>query len=136
MKNHEREMERCQLFLPIGMHCSRRIKMSGFLILAMFLILPKYQHVISYKPVVIIHGILDTAASLDDLKSFIEKAHPGTNVTVIKLYEEAESILTPMWDQIKGVSGVLENIMAQSKNGIHLIGFSQGIEFHHKRRKH
>lgn len=100
----------------------------------MFLILPKYQQVISYKPVVIIHGILDTAASLDDLKSFIEKAHPGTNVTVIKLYEEVESISTPMWDQIQGVSEVLENIMAQSQSGIHLIGFSQGIEFHQKRK--
>jgi palmitoyl-protein thioesterase len=64
---------------------------------------------------------------MNDLKLMIEKAHPSTNVTVIKLYPEVESIFTPMWDQINGVSEVLEEIMAQSKDGIHLIGFSQGI---------
>ena len=106
--------------------------MSWLLILA--ILLSQYQRVLSYKPVVIIHGILDKASSLNDLKSFIEKAHPGTNVTVIKLYPDVESILTPMWDQIQGVSKVLKSIMAQSKNGIHLIGFSQGIKFHLKRK--
>jgi palmitoyl-protein thioesterase len=100
--------------------------MSKFFVLALLLFAQHHQ-VLSYKPVVIIHGILDTAASMNDLKLMIEKAHPSTNVTVIKLYPEVESIFTPMWDQINGVSEVLEEIMAQSKDGIHLIGFSQGI---------
>lgn len=99
--------------------------MSRFLVLAL-LSFAQHRQVRSYKPVVIIHGILDTAASLNDLKSMIEKAHTGTNVTVVKLYPEVESIFVPMWDQIDGVSDVLEKIMAQSKDGIHLIGFSQG----------
>ena len=100
--------------------------MCKFLVLALLILLGMLHQVYSYKPVVIIHGILDTAASLNDLKSMIEEAHPMTNVTVIKLYPEVESILTPMWVQIDGVSKVLKEIMVQSKDGIHLIGFSQG----------
>ena len=84
-------------------------------------------YVQSYKPVVIIHGILDTAASMDDLKAMIEKAHPGSNVTVIKLFPDLESIDTPMWTQMRGFEEVVKNVMQSSKDGIHLIGFSQGI---------
>lgn len=99
---------------------------SNFFILALaFLVQLPDAH--CYKPVVIIHGILDTAESLHDLKSLIEEAHPSTNVTVIKLYPDAQSVLTPMWEQVHGVSIVLEEIMMHCKDGIHLIGFSQGI---------
>ncbi|XP_028391298.1 lysosomal thioesterase PPT2-like isoform X1 [Dendronephthya gigantea] len=98
--------------------------MSKWLVLV--LLFAQYCEVRSYKPVVIIHGILDTAESLNDLKSMIEKAHPGTNVTVIKLYPEIQSLSTPMWVQVNGVSKVLKEIMAKSKDGVHLIGFSQG----------
>jgi hypothetical protein len=104
--------------------------MSKFLFPALFILFAGHHQVYSYKPVVIIHGILDTAASLNDLKSMIEKAHPSTNVTVIKLYPETKSIFTPMWEQVDGVSKILKKIMAESENGIHLIGFSQGIKFH------
>ncbi|XP_028391299.1 lysosomal thioesterase PPT2-like isoform X2 [Dendronephthya gigantea] len=97
--------------------------MSKWLVLV--LLFAQYCEVRSYKPVVIIHGILDTAESLNDLKSMIEKAHPGTNVTVIKLYPEIQSLSTPMWVQVNGVSKVLKEIMAKSKDGVHLIGFSQ-----------
>ena len=101
--------------------------MARFLVLFISLVFTRYSKVFSYKPVVIIHGILDTAASLNDLKTFIENSHPSTNVTVIKLYAEVKSVLTPMWEQVDGVSKVLKQIMAESKDGIHLIGFSQGI---------
>lgn len=86
-----------------------------------------YYEVWSYKPVVIIHGILDTAASMDDLKLMITQAHPETNVTVFSLYEEIRSIDTPMWTQVNGFKKALEKVMAESKDGIHLIGYSQGF---------
>ncbi|XP_046850024.1 lysosomal thioesterase PPT2-A-like [Xenia sp. Carnegie-2017] len=85
-----------------------------------------YYEVWSYKPVVIIHGILDTAASMDDLKLMIKQAHPETNVTVFSLYDEISSIDTPMWTQVNGFKEALEKVMAESKDGIHLIGYSQG----------
>lgn len=102
--------------------------MSKWLVL--MILFAQNGEVRSYKPVVIIHGILDTAESMNDLKSMIEKAHPGTNVTVIKLYPEIRSLLIPMWVQIDGVSKVLKKIMAKAQDGVHLIGFSQGITFH------
>ena len=102
--------------------------MCKFLVLTLFMLSAVHHQVYSYKPVVMIHGILDNASSLNDLKSMIEKAHPGTNVTLLNLFPEVESIITPMWKQIDEVSEVLKEIMAQSKDGIHLIGHSQGIK--------
>lgn len=96
--------------------------MNYLVLLVLFL-----QHYVeSYKPVVIIHGILDDAVNMDDAKVIIENAHPGTNVTIVKLFAKLESIYTPMWKQMSGVADVLENVMRSSKDGIHLIGYSQG----------
>ena len=80
----------------------------------------------AYKPVVILHGIFDNAASMGDLKSMIVTAHPGTNVTVINLFNDIKSITTPMSEQTKVVAEAVKKIMDSSKDGIHLIGYSQG----------
>ena len=103
--------------------------MCNVLVVVVLAVFAQHHYVWSYKPVVIIHGILDTAASLNDLKSMIHDTHSGTNVTIIKLYPDVKSISTPLWEQVNGVKKVLEGIMAESKQGIHLIGFSQGITF-------
>lgn len=79
----------------------------------------------SYKPVVLIHGVMDNGKSLDDLKGMIQKAHPGTNVTSINLFSEGAS-LAPLWPQVQSFGEALKEIMAEAKDGIHLICFSQG----------
>ncbi|GAB6021899.1 holo-[acyl-carrier-protein] synthase [Chamberlinius hualienensis] len=77
----------------------------------------------SYKPVVIIHGILDKVHSLDQLSNFIEKYHPGTNVTIVDGYHGWKSIL-PLWHQVHTFGEVIANISKESR--LHVIGYSQG----------
>lgn len=79
----------------------------------------------SYKPVVIIHGIFDNYKSMFDLRDFIVAAHPGTNVTLIDMYSDADSIAN-MWDQVHGFGKAVRQVMNEAEDGIHLIGFSQG----------
>jgi len=76
-----------------------------------------------YKPVVIVHGVLDKIHSLDALSNFIDKYHPGTNVTVVNAYHGWKSIL-PLWTQVHTFGEIIANI---SESGpLHVIGYSQG----------
>lgn len=79
-----------------------------------------------YKPVIIIHGILDHAFDLNDLANFIRTSHPGTNVTLIDIFDEFKSF-KPLWEQIEGFTEKARPVMQQASDGVHVIGFSQGI---------
>lgn len=92
---------------------------------AVLLNLSVFQYVASYKPVVIIHGVLDVASSMDFLASYIRKAHPGTEVHVLAAYDGYES-LRPLWQQVQKFGQLLSAIMNKSSDGIHLVGYSQG----------
>lgn len=72
------------------------------------------------------HGILDHASDMEDLASFITEAHPGTNITLIKLFEEVESF-KPLWMQVSAMTEKIRPVMQEAENGVHIIGFSQGI---------
>jgi len=78
-----------------------------------------------YKPVVIIHGILDPSYSLDFFSSIIRKNHPGTKVIVIHQFNGLFS-LAPMWEQVDAFRKEVEDIAAKHPEGIHLVGISQG----------
>ncbi|XP_074614482.1 lysosomal thioesterase PPT2-A-like [Acropora palmata] len=78
-----------------------------------------------YKPVIIVHGILDHASDMEDLASFITQAHPGTNITLVKLFQELESF-TPLWRQVSAITATIRPVMQNAKDGVHIIGFSQG----------
>ena len=82
--------------------------------------------VFGYKPVVLVHGVLSEASHLEDMQRMIEQAHPGTNVTLVKLYPQIESFV-PLQKQISFWRLKLEPIMADAPEGIHLICHSQGI---------
>ena len=79
----------------------------------------------AYKPVVLVHGIMDNAESMEGMKQFIVEAHPGTNVTLVNLFSDLLS-LTDMWDQVAGFGDTIRDVMANSPDGIHLLCFSQG----------
>ena len=97
--------------------------MANFLFGLLFLFVSKS---FCYKPVIIVHGILDHASDMEDLASFITNAHPGTNVTLVKLYEELQSF-APLWKQVTDMTEVIRSVMQDAKDGVHIIGFSQGI---------
>lgn len=79
-----------------------------------------------FKPVIIVHGILDHASDMEDLASLITQAHPGTNITLISLFEEVDSF-KPLWMQVPAMREKIRPVMQEAKDGVHIIGFSQGI---------
>ncbi|XP_055349180.1 lysosomal thioesterase PPT2-A-like [Paramacrobiotus metropolitanus] len=78
-----------------------------------------------YRPVVIVHGILDHALELIHLQLNIQKAHPGTDVYLIPLYQYIKSAW-PMWTQVTGFGDYIRNVSDAHPDGIILIGYSQG----------
>uniref|UniRef100_A0AAX7T5J8 palmitoyl-CoA hydrolase n=1 Tax=Astatotilapia calliptera TaxID=8154 RepID=A0AAX7T5J8_ASTCA len=79
----------------------------------------------SYKPVIIVHGIFDGPQQFQNLSRFIKKVHPGTEVTVIDLYDDLLS-LQPLWKQVPDFRQSFNSIMKNAPDGVHLLCFSQG----------
>nr|XP_057909934.1 lysosomal thioesterase PPT2-A-like [Doryrhamphus excisus] len=78
-----------------------------------------------YRPVIIVHGIFDGPKQFQTLALFISKVHPGTEVTVVDVYKNMGSI-QPLWKQVEGFRKVIEPVMRQTRDGVHLLCFSQG----------
>ncbi|XP_076006676.1 lysosomal thioesterase PPT2-A-like [Genypterus blacodes] len=91
----------------------------------LLLLLLTVIHTGAYKPVVIVHGIFDGPKQFQTLSRFISKLHPGTEVSVIDLYNNLAS-LQPMWKQVNGFKKAIYPIMQKAPEGIHLLCFSQG----------
>ncbi|RVE68314.1 hypothetical protein OJAV_G00090770 [Oryzias javanicus] len=80
----------------------------------------------AYKHVLIVHGILSGPETLQrTLSGFIKRAHPGTKVTVIDLFNHRDST-KPLWKQVHGFGRVIQRIARRSPEGVHLLCFSQG----------
>ncbi|XP_059571247.1 lysosomal thioesterase PPT2 isoform X2 [Alligator mississippiensis] len=79
----------------------------------------------AYKPVIVVHGLFDSPADFQHLLGFINETHPGTNVTVVDLFDHSES-LRPLWLQVEGFRRAIAPIMANAADGVHLLCYSQG----------
>ncbi|XP_068779931.1 lysosomal thioesterase PPT2 [Struthio camelus] len=79
----------------------------------------------SYRPVIVVHGLFDSPADFRHLLAFINETHPGTNVTVVDLFDRGES-LKPLWVQVEGFRRAVTPIMANAAAGVHLLCYSQG----------
>ncbi|XP_038163619.1 lysosomal thioesterase PPT2-like [Cyprinodon tularosa] len=79
----------------------------------------------AFRPLIIVHGILDGPEQFRNLSAFIQKVHPDTQVSIISLYNCMES-LKPLWEQIQEFRKAIEDIMKDSPEGVHLLCFSQG----------
>uniref|UniRef100_A0A8C3HDW2 Palmitoyl-protein thioesterase 2 n=1 Tax=Chrysemys picta bellii TaxID=8478 RepID=A0A8C3HDW2_CHRPI len=79
----------------------------------------------SYKPVVVVHGLFDSPSVFSHLLHFINQTHPGTNVTVVDLFDHSQS-LKPLWVQVEGFRQAISPIMQNAADGVHLICYSQG----------
>ncbi|CAN8177182.1 unnamed protein product, partial [Coccothraustes coccothraustes] len=78
-----------------------------------------------FRPVVIVHGLFDSPSDFRHLRQFINESHPGTEVTVLDLFDRGAS-LRPLWLQVAGFRQALAPIMANAARGVHLLGYSQG----------
>ncbi|KAL4629624.1 lysosomal thioesterase PPT2-like [Arapaima gigas] len=81
--------------------------------------------VAAYRPVVVVHGLFDSSSDFDNLLRFIDASHPGTNVSVIDLFDRSAS-LQPLWKQVEGFRDAIYPIMQEAPDGIHFICYSQG----------
>nr|XP_016847329.1 PREDICTED: lysosomal thioesterase PPT2 isoform X1 [Anolis carolinensis] len=79
----------------------------------------------SYKPVIVVHGLFDSPSDFRLLLQFINETHPGTNVTVVDLFDRTES-LKPLWIQVEGFRQAIYPIMQNAADGVHLVCYSQG----------
>ncbi|KAG7261892.1 hypothetical protein CRUP_006308 [Coryphaenoides rupestris] len=52
-------------------------------------------------------------------------SHPGTNVSVIDLFDRSSS-LQPLWKQVEGFKEAIYPIMQNAEDGVHFICYSQG----------
>ncbi|XP_038566667.1 lysosomal thioesterase PPT2-A-like [Micropterus salmoides] len=91
----------------------------------LLLLLLKGVYANGYKPVIIVHGIFDGPKQFENLSNFITKVHPGTEVTVIDLFDDMAS-LKPLWKQVQGFKKAIDSIMQKAPDGVHLLCFSQG----------
>ncbi|KAK9514217.1 hypothetical protein VZT92_027698 [Zoarces viviparus] len=78
-----------------------------------------------YRPVIIVHGILDGPKQFRTMSHYITKVHPGTEVSVIDLYDDLDS-LSPLWNQVQDYSKAFDSIVQKAPDGVHLLCFSQG----------
>lgn len=60
---------------------------------------------------------------------FLLQSHPGTNVSVIDLFDRSSS-LQPMWKQVEGFKEAIHPIMQNAEDGVHFICYSQGLWVH------
>ncbi|XP_075991948.1 palmitoyl-protein thioesterase 2 [Anticarsia gemmatalis] len=81
--------------------------------------------ILSYKPVVLIHGVMTGSSSMEMIKLRIEEQHPGTIVYNVNRFESWSS-LESMWHQVLEIGMDIANISASHPEGINLIGYSQG----------
>ncbi|XP_066922155.1 lysosomal thioesterase PPT2-B-like [Clytia hemisphaerica] len=79
----------------------------------------------AYKTVVLVHGLNCGADSFEDTKQKILDVHPGTNVILLKYFENLRT-LDPLPGQLDLVVSELDKIMKKHPDGIHLLCHSQG----------
>ncbi|XP_063041672.1 lysosomal thioesterase PPT2 [Engraulis encrasicolus] len=84
-----------------------------------------FSAVLGYRPIVIVHGLFDSSTDFVNLIRFINESHPGTNVSVIDLFDRSAS-LQPLWKQVEGFKEAIYPIMQNADDGVHFICYSQG----------
>ncbi|XP_030638877.1 lysosomal thioesterase PPT2-like [Chanos chanos] len=101
------------------------MKNFELLCLAFFCTTCMYVSVAGYRPVIIVHGILDSPKQLSGLARFIAKSHPGTEVIPVNMFNYLASFKR-LWKQVESIKRFVYPIMQKAKDGVHLICFSQG----------
>ncbi|KAJ2944523.1 hypothetical protein O0L34_g3868 [Tuta absoluta] len=79
----------------------------------------------TYKPVVLIHGVMTGAGSMEMIGHRIQEKHPGTVIYNVNRFESWSSLET-MWHQVLEIGQDVANISSLHPEGINIIGYSQG----------
>ncbi|CRL02622.1 CLUMA_CG015786, isoform A [Clunio marinus] len=79
----------------------------------------------SYKPVVLIHGILSDGPSMIPISEQIKSSHPGTEVYIIDKFNNWQSLEHAL-GQIETFYDEFDAIFKAHPEGVHVLGYSQG----------
>jgi palmitoyl-protein thioesterase len=71
------------------------------------------------------HGLLADGGEVKHFFEHLQKYHPGTNVTVIDEFDRLRSLLA-LWTQVEQIRPMMEQVMKDHPDGVHLVCFSQG----------
>ncbi|XP_069357098.1 lysosomal thioesterase PPT2 homolog isoform X2 [Maniola hyperantus] len=89
--------------------------------LVVFILLFLFVHLCStYKPVVLVHGIMTGSGSMEMINHRIQEKHPGTKVYNVNRFESWSSLET-MWHQVMEIGMDIANFSSQHPEGINLI---------------
>jgi len=112
--------------MTFSIHChwQCKIKMTSLLLFVLTLS-SSVRDIFTYKHVIFMHGVMSDPSEFDNLHTFIEKDHPGTNVTVIDAYNGYSS-LDNLWSQANDILPIVTKVMQENTGGVHLLCFSQG----------
>lgn len=103
----------------------RRGSGGAGLLLLQLLAVCLWAAAVGFKPVIVVHGLFDSSSDFQTLKRFINESHPGTNVSVIDLFDRSSS-LQPLWKQVEGFKEAIYPIMQNAEDGVNFICYSQG----------
>lgn len=81
--------------------------------------------VAAYRHVIFMHGLLAGEKEVIHFKEYLNKYHPGTNVTFIDDFKYLDSF-QPLWNQVQKIRIRMHDIMLEHPEGVHLVCFSQG----------
>uniref|UniRef100_A0A7M5TRP7 palmitoyl-CoA hydrolase n=1 Tax=Clytia hemisphaerica TaxID=252671 RepID=A0A7M5TRP7_9CNID len=109
-------------FMSIKMMLQRKLIGLQLYSVMLVIFLPWVE---AYKTVVLVHGLNCGADSFEDTKQKILDVHPGTNVILLKYFENLRT-LDPLPGQLDLVVSELDKIMKKHPDGIHLLCHSQG----------
>ena len=79
----------------------------------------------TYRPVVLMHGVLSNAKYMEHVRNFITTAYPGTQILNVNLFDDRES-LTEMQKQLDVVRDFVRPFLENATDGVNMVCFSQG----------
>lgn len=80
----------------------------------------------SYRPAVLMHGIVSTAAGMDDIANWLRQTYPGIYVVSIEIGNGKTD--SYMWPMDKQVEHFCQTVQADEnlRQGFNMLGYSQG----------
>ncbi len=104
-----------------------QIKMSRLVsLLILSTILSSSIQTITYRPVVLMHGIIASASDMDELAGWLRTSFPGIYVVSIEIGNgDEDSFLWPLDKQVEHFCGKVHGDV-NLQHGFNMLGFSQG----------
>jgi predicted esterase len=83
----------------------------------------------SYKPVIYLHGLLDSYQSFVFFEKALKQRDPSTKIFSLRNFDRMESALIPLFQQVEIVTKEIKKLQKEHNfTNFNFIGFSQGGE--------